>query len=212
MQDIPDAVLLPASELGRTEAAEMIEQRPLAASVGDANTPVPATAEDSIEEDLALVPMEAEDHAQAAQATIPARVLRLARQSRGPPEEETALQAPVEPDHAKLRENAIREERERLAPERMEKIRQAYQHLASRHDWLTLVGEGLPDWLKACVARFFLANAGFREALQAKKRAAASSAVTDKLARRAISSAGTRPRTPGTMRALNTLRYRSRRR
>jgi hypothetical protein len=65
----------------------------------------------------------------------------------------------------------------------MQKIRQAYQHLATRRDWLTLAGEGLPDWLKARVARFFLANAGFREALQAKKRAAASSAVTDKLAR-----------------------------
>ena len=106
---------------------------------------------------------------------MPAPVPPLARRSRTATaeEEETAFQAPAERDHARLRENAIREERERLAPERMEKIRQAYQHLAAKHDWPTRAGDGLPDGLNARVGRFFLANAGL----------AASSAVTDKLAR-----------------------------
>ena len=185
-QDIPDAVPLPAAELGRTGAAEMIEQRPLAASVGDANTPVPAgprqeTAEDSIEEDLALVPVEAEDKAQAAPATLPAPVRTLARQSRAPPEEQTAFRALEEPDHARLCENAIQAEHERLAPELAQKITKAYSRLATQHDWPTLAGDGLPDCLKVRVVRFFFANACFQHALQAKKRAAANSAVTAEL-------------------------------
>ena len=85
----------------------MIEQRSPAASAEDANGSV--IAKNSIEEELALVPMEAE--AQAAQATMPAPVLPLVRQSRVPPEEGAAFQAPAEPDHAKLREEAIRAER-----------------------------------------------------------------------------------------------------
>ena len=109
-RDIPDAVPRPAAGSGRTEVAEMTEQRSPVASAEDANASV--IAKNSIKEELALVPMEAE--AQAAQATMPAPVLPLVRQSRAPPEEETALQAPMEPDHAKLREEAIRTERERL--------------------------------------------------------------------------------------------------
>ena len=129
------------------------------------------------------MPMEAEDHAQVAQATMPAPVLPLARQSRAPPEEGTAFQAPAEPDHAKLREEAIRTERERLAPERVREITKAYERLAARHAWPQLPGDGLPHELKSRVKWFFLVNADFQHALQAKKRAAASSAVTDKLAR-----------------------------
>ena len=178
-QDIPDAVPSPAAGSGRTEVAEMIEQRSPVASAEDANASV--IAKNSIEEELALVPMEAE--AQAAQATMPAPVLPLVRQSRAPPEEETALQAPVEPDHAKLREEAIRTERERLAPERVREITKAYERLAARHAWPQLPGDGLPHELKSRVKWFFLVNADFQHALQAKKRAAASSAVTDKLAR-----------------------------
>ena len=178
-QDIPDAVPPPAVGSGRTEVAEMIEQRSPVASAEDANASV--IAKNSIEEELALVPMEAE--AQAAQATMPAPVLPLVRQSRAPPEEETALQAPVEPDHAKLREEAIRTERERLAPERVREITKAYERLAARHAWPQLPGDGLPHELKSRVKWFFLVNADFQHALQAKKRAAASSAVTDKLAR-----------------------------
>ncbi len=157
----------------------MIEQRSPVASAEDANASV--IAKNSVEEALALVPMEAE--AQAAQATMPAPLLPLIRQSRAPPEEGTAFQAPMEPDHAKLREEAIRAERERLAPEREREITKAYEILATRHDWPTLAGDELPHELKSRVAWFFLANAGFQHALQAKKRAAASSAVTDKLAR-----------------------------
>ena len=157
--------------------------------MGDANTLVPAgprpeTAEDSIEEDLALVPLEADEHAQAAPATMPAPVLPMPRQSRSPPEEETALRAPEEPDHSKLRENAIQAERKRLATERVQKIRQAYRRLATEHDWPALAEDvELPDGLRSRVAWFFLLNARFQDALQAKKRAAASGAVTDKLAR-----------------------------
>ena len=114
---------------------------------------------------------------------MPAPVLPLVRQSRAPPEEETALQAPVEPDHAKLREEAIRTERGRLAPERVREITKAYERLAARHAWPQLPGDGLPHELKSRVKWFFLVNADFQHALQAKKRAAASSAVTDKLAR-----------------------------
>ena len=102
-QDIPDAVPPPAVGSGRTEVAEMIEQRSPVASAEDANASV--IAKNSIEEELALVPMEAE--AQAAQATMPAPVLPLVRQSRAPPEEGTAFQAPMEPEHAKLRKEAI---------------------------------------------------------------------------------------------------------
>ena len=155
----------------------MIEQRSPVASAEDANASV--IARNSIEEELALVPMEAE--AQAAQATMPAPVLPLVRQSRAPPEEGTAFQAPMEPDHAKLREEAIRAERERLAPERVREITKAYERLAARHAWPQLPGDGLPDGLKSRVAWFFLANAGFQHALQAKKRAAANSAVTAEL-------------------------------
>ena len=180
-RDIPDAVPRPAAELGRMEAAEMVEQRPPAASAEDANASV--IARNSIEEELALVPMEAEDHAQVAQATMPAPVLPLARQSRAPPEEGTAFQAPAEPEHAKLREEAIRTERERLAPERVREITKAYERLAARHAWPQLPGDGLPHELKSRVKWFFFVNADFQHALQAKKRAAASSAVTDKLAR-----------------------------
>ena len=153
----------------------MIEQRSPVASAEDANASV--IAKNSIEEELALVPMEAE--AQAAQATMPAPVLPLVRQSRAPPEEGTAFQAPMEPDHAKLREEAIRTERERLAPERVREITKAYERLAARHAWPQPPG----DELKSRVKWFFLVNADFQHALQAKKRAAASSAVTDKLAR-----------------------------
>ena len=157
----------------------MIERRPPAASVDDANVSV--MAKNSIEESLALVPMEAE--AQAAQATMPAPRFPLIRQSRAPPEEGTAFQAPAEPDHAKLREEAIQAERERLAPERAREITKAYERLAARHAWPQLPGDGLPHELKSRVKWFFLVNADFQHALQAKKRAAASSAVTDKLAR-----------------------------
>ena len=80
-QDIPDAVPSPAAGSGRTEVAEMIEQRSPVASAEDANASV--IAKNSIEEELALAPMEAE--AQAAQATMPAPVLPLVRQSRAPP-------------------------------------------------------------------------------------------------------------------------------
>ena len=104
-------------------------------------------------------------------------------QSRAPPEEETAFQAPIEPDHAKLREEAIRAERERLAPERVREITKAYEMLATRHEWPTLAGDELPHELKSQVTWFFLANAGFQHALLAKKRAAASRAVTDELAK-----------------------------
>ena len=65
-RDIPDAVPSPAAELGRTVVAEMIEQRSLVASAEDANASV--IARNSIEEELALVPMEAE--AQVAQALV----------------------------------------------------------------------------------------------------------------------------------------------
>ena len=174
-------------------AAEMIVERPLAASVDDPNAqlvwfpnpagPKPPVLEHANEEELALVPVEVEDDAEAAPATMPAPVLRLACRSRAPPKEETALQAPDEPDHARLREEAIRAERERLTPERVQKIRQAYERLATQRDWPKLPGDGLPDGLKARVAWFFFANARFREALEAKQRAAARSAVTDKLAR-----------------------------
>ena len=82
---------------------------------------------------MELVPMEAE--AQAAQATMPAPRLPLIRQSRAPPEEGTAFQAPMEPDHAKLRKEAIQAERERLAPERAREITKAYKRLATKHDW-----------------------------------------------------------------------------
>ena len=56
--------------------------------------------------------------AEAVPSAVPAAVLPLARWSRAATEEEkeTAFQAPLEPDHAKLREEAIRAERERLAP------------------------------------------------------------------------------------------------
>eukprot|EP00959_Pyramimonas_sp_CCMP1952_P392579 8226038-Pyramimonas_sp.AAC.1 len=91
--------------------------------------------------------MEAE--AQAAQATMSAPVLPLVRQSRAPPEEGTAFQAPMEPDHAKLRKEAIQAERERLAPERAREITKAYKRLATKHNWPQLPGDGLPDGLKA---------------------------------------------------------------
>ena len=172
-RDIPDAVPRPAAELGRTVGAEIIEQRSPVASAEDANASV--IAKNSIEEELALVPMEAE--AQAAQATMPAPVLPLVRQSRAPPEEGTAFQAPMEPDHAKLREEAIRTERERLAPERVREITKAYERLAARHAWPQLPGDGLPHELKSGVKWFFFVNADFQHALQAKKRAAASSAA-----------------------------------
>ena len=116
----------PAAGSGRTEVAEMIEQRSPVTSAEGASVSV--IAKNSIEEELAPVPMEAE--AQAAQATMPAPVLPLVRQSRAPPEEGTAFQAPAEPDHAKLREEAIRTERERLAPERVREIAKAYERLA----------------------------------------------------------------------------------
>ena len=164
-QDIPDAVPSPAAGSGRTEVAEMIEQRSPVASAEDANASV--IAKNSIEEELALVPMEAE--AQAAQATMPAPVLPLVRQSRAPPEEGTAFQAPAAPDHAKLREEAIRTERERLAPERVREITKAYERLATRHAWPQLPGDGLPHELKSRVKWFFLVNADFQHALQAKK-------------------------------------------
>ena len=130
-QDIPDAVPPPAAGSGRTEVAEMIEQRSPVASAEDANASV--IAKNSIEEELALVPMEAE--AQAAQATMPAPVIPLDSQSRAPPEEETAFQAPMEPDHAKLRKEAIQAERERLAPERARAVTKAYARLATIRDW-----------------------------------------------------------------------------
>ena len=136
-QDIPDAVPSPAAGSGRTEVAEMIEQRSPVASAEDANASV--IARNSIEEELALVPMEAE--AQAAQATMPAPVLPLVRQSRAPPEEGTSFQAPMEPDHAKLREEAIQAERERLAPERAREITKAYERLAERFG---VGGKGAP--------------------------------------------------------------------
>ena len=75
LHKIPDAVPPPAVGSGRTEVAEMIEQRSPIASAEDANASV--IAKNSIEEELALVPMEAE--AQVAQATMPAPGLHRKR-------------------------------------------------------------------------------------------------------------------------------------
>ena len=80
---------------------------------------------------------------------------------RAPPEEETAFQAPIEPDHAKLREEAIRTERERLAPERVREISIAYERQAARHAWPQLPGDGLPHELKPRVTWLFLATGAF---------------------------------------------------
>ena len=75
-----------------------------------------------------------------------------------------------------------RAERDRLAPELAQKIRQAYQCLTLHHDWPALSEEvELPDGLKSRVAWFFKANARFKGALHTKWRDMACSPVTEKL-------------------------------
>ena len=74
-------------------------------------------------------------------------------------------------DHAKLREDAVQAERDRLAPELAQKIRQAYQRLAVQHDWPALAEDAEPpDGLKSRVAYFFAANLRFQDALRVKWR------------------------------------------
>jgi hypothetical protein len=87
-------------------------------------------------------------------------------------------------DHAKLREEAIRAERERLAPEREGEFTKAYESLATRPGSQFPGDPELPDGLKARAEMFFRVNPEFQQALQAKKRAAANNAVTGELERK----------------------------
>ena len=87
-------------------------------------------------------------------------------------------------DHAKLREDAVQAERDRLAPELAQKIRQAYQRLALQHGWPPLAEEvELPGDLKSRVAWFFKVNPAFKHALHTKWRHMARSAVTSTLSK-----------------------------
>jgi len=141
-----------------------------------------------VAEDLVLVPVGTEDHvhnAPAMLAHVPTTTLAHVPPAARPYHIAPMVEAAAEPvDHAKLREDAIQAERDRLAPEEALHTKRAYQRLASKHDWPALAEEvELPGGLKSRVAWFFKVNPRFKHALHTKWRDMARSAVTSTLAK-----------------------------
>ena len=165
-----------AAEPGDRGQGQSLPEQPAAAE--------PANRGQNVGEDLVLVPVGTEDpvHNTAMMlAHVPTTTL-----AHMPPAARAYHTAePMPPaDHAKLREDAVQAERDRLAPELAQKIRQAYQRLALQHGWPPLAEEvELPGDLKSRVAWFFKVNPAFKHALHTKWRHMARSAVTSTLSK-----------------------------
>ena len=150
----------------------------------------PEPLHQNVAEDLVLVPG-TEDPVHNTPAmmlahlptTTLAHVPPAARPYHTAPMVEAAAE-PMELDQAKLREDAVQAERDRLAPELAQKIRQAYQRLALQRGWPPLAEEvELPGGLKSRVAWFFKVNPRFKHALHTKWKDMARSGVTSTLAK-----------------------------